>query len=80
MKKLNRKYAGFELQDGFVLEIFGSEFSAAYYISHMNIGIKELVFAVGASFDECVNEVENDLVNTDYTEEMNDYREKYMDG
>ncbi len=83
MKKLNRKYAAFELPDGFVLEIVEGECMGEkctdYYISHKDYGIKSHCFGVQAPFDECLKELENDLVDTDYSEYMDDYREEFMD-
>ena len=79
MKKLNRKYAAFELPDGFILEIVGTDIYTDYYISHEDYGVKSLCFGGNEPFDKCLNELENDLVDTDYTEYMDDYREEYMD-
>ena len=79
MKKLNRKYAAFELSDGFILEIIGNDTNTDYYISHEDYCVKSLCFGVFSPFDECLNKLENDLVDTDYTEYMDDYREEYMD-
>ena len=79
MKKLNRKYAAFDLGEGFVLEIIGDDNSTDYYISHEDYSMKSLCFGVFSPFDECLNELENDLTDADYTEYMDAYRDEYMD-
>lgn len=79
MKKLKRKYAAFDLGDGFVLEIIGNDERTEYYISHKDYGVKSMVSGVDEPFEKCLNELANDLVNTDYSEEIEFYREEYMD-
>lgn len=76
MKKLSRQYAAFELRDGFILEIIGTDTNTEYYIYHKDYGIKSHCFGVLAPFDECMKEL--DLVDTDYSEYMEMYREDYM--
>ena len=62
-----------------VISMGGMAASGGYYISHEDYSIKEIIFGVFSPFDKCLTELENEAIDTDFSEYVEDYREQHMD-